>query len=276
MSRPLVLAVCTAGLLATPAAAQASRTFELADLGRLVSAANPALSPDGRWIAARSQIHTLALDRVQRAGAAHGGARVAHLSAELSRQRQSGDRVPARHRGAPGPRAGARRHVGHEWKASVAGAPLTDWTDSYNFADGNVTVARTFGGSPWVGDNAKRYLDQSPITYAHRTRAPTLIMSNVQDFRVPVTQSYKLFRALKDNGVTTQFIAYPGALSRGPAPGDERGEAVERYASSGSSGNSCSSGTSSPSRLSPSYSTTLTAFARLRLRTGPGIGIRKQ
>jgi dipeptidyl aminopeptidase/acylaminoacyl peptidase len=35
-------------------------------------------------------------------------------------------------------------------------------------------------------------------------------MSNVQDFRVPITQSYKLFRALKDNAVETQFVAYPG------------------------------------------------------------------
>ena len=27
--------------------------------------------------------------------------------------------------------------------------------------------------------------------------------------RVPVTQSYMLYRALKDNGVTVQFVAYP-------------------------------------------------------------------
>jgi len=27
--------------------------------------------------------------------------------------------------------------------------------------------------------------------------------------RVPVTQSYKLYHALRDNGVTAKFIAYP-------------------------------------------------------------------
>ena len=43
-----------------------------------------------------------------------------------------------------------------------------------------------------------------------KIRIPTLIMANVQDFRVPITQSYKLFRALQDHGVETQFLAYPG------------------------------------------------------------------
>jgi len=40
-------------------------------------------------------------------------------------------------------------------------------------------------------------------------KAPTLILSDVGDFRVPITESYKLFHGLKDNGVVTQFFAYP-------------------------------------------------------------------
>jgi hypothetical protein len=36
------------------------------------------------------------------------------------------------------------------------------------------------------------------------------ILADRSDFRVPVTQSFKLFRALEDNGVETKFIAYPG------------------------------------------------------------------
>ena len=34
-------------------------------------------------------------------------------------------------------------------------------------------------------------------------------MHNTGDFRVTVTQGYKLYHALKDNGVETKFIAYP-------------------------------------------------------------------
>ncbi len=42
-------------------------------------------------------------------------------------------------------------------------------------------------------------------------------MSVTGDYRVAITGSYKLFGALRDNEVPTQFIAYPG---RGHFPGD--------------------------------------------------------
>jgi dipeptidyl aminopeptidase/acylaminoacyl peptidase len=53
------------------------------------------------------------------------------------------------------------------------------------------------------------YMEQSPIAYVSKIRTPTLVMTNTQDYRVPSTQSFKLYRALKDNGVPAKFIAYP-------------------------------------------------------------------
>ena len=47
------------------------------------------------------------------------------------------------------------------------------------------------------------------MSVAPSIRAPTLIMHNLRDDRVPVTQGYSLYHALMDNGVTTQFIVYP-------------------------------------------------------------------
>jgi dipeptidyl aminopeptidase/acylaminoacyl peptidase len=96
------------------------------------------------------------------------------------------------------------------WKAAVAGAAVTDWMDQYNLGDGNVRGGARFGGSPWT--DAKRilsYREQSPISYASKIKAPTLILSDTGDHRVPITQSFELYHALRDNGVTTQFIAYP-------------------------------------------------------------------
>jgi dipeptidyl aminopeptidase/acylaminoacyl peptidase len=93
------------------------------------------------------------------------------------------------------------------WKAAVAGAAVTDINDQYNLSDGNVARGRALG-SPYKG-NMQKYIDQSPITYAHKTKAPTLILANTEDPRVTVTQSYKLYHALTDNGVTTRFIAWP-------------------------------------------------------------------
>ncbi len=95
------------------------------------------------------------------------------------------------------------------WKAAVAGAAVTDWFDWYSMADMNIWSAYGLGGSPWTNNNAENYRKQSPITYAHQIKTPTLILSNILDQRVTVSQSFKLFYNLKDNGIETKFIAYP-------------------------------------------------------------------
>ena len=95
------------------------------------------------------------------------------------------------------------------WKAAVAGAAVTDWVDQYNFSDSNVGRGDALGGSPYVGDNMKKYIAQSPITEAKNIKAPTLILANTGDQRVPVTQSYKLYHTLIDNGTVTKFIGWP-------------------------------------------------------------------
>jgi dipeptidyl aminopeptidase/acylaminoacyl peptidase len=107
------------------------------------------------------------------------------------------------------------------WRVAVAGAAVTDWVDQYNLNDGNVGGGGSFGGSPWTGKLMEAYREQSPITYAPRIRTPTLVMSDTGDFRVPITQSYKLYHALKDNGVETKFIAYP-------IPGHNAGDPVRQ------------------------------------------------
>jgi len=95
------------------------------------------------------------------------------------------------------------------WAAAVAGAAATDWFDWYNTGDYNVWSGFALGGSPWLNDNAMKYWQQSPIAHAHQIRTPTLILSNTGDERIPISQSYKLYHALKDNKVEVQFIAYP-------------------------------------------------------------------
>lgn len=104
------------------------------------------------------------------------------------------------------------------WKAAVAGASVTDWVDQYTLSDVNVRVRHALGGSPYAGataldaprkKGASVYVEGSPITNAAKIRTPTLVLSDTGDARVPITQSYKLFRALKDNGVPTKFVAFP-------------------------------------------------------------------
>ena len=95
------------------------------------------------------------------------------------------------------------------WKAAVAGASVTDWVAMYTQSDNSVTVTDQVGPSVYLGDNDKSWRDQSPITYAKNIKAPTLILHDTGDTRVPIANSYELYRALMDNGVTVKFFAYP-------------------------------------------------------------------
>ncbi|MBC5823561.1 MAG: S9 family peptidase [Candidatus Eremiobacteraeota bacterium] len=120
--------------------------------------------------------------------------------------------------------------IGHYpiWKAAVSGAAVNNLVDEYDLSDNNVTGRYGFPGtgSPWTSGGAQRYLEQSPISYAQNITAPTLIMSDTGDERVPITQSYEMFHALRDNHRTVSFIAYPVA---GHFPGDPvRSEDVYR------------------------------------------------
>ena len=63
----------------------------------------------------------------------------------------------------------------------------------------------------------KAYLDQSPMRWAPFIKAPTLIMHDLRDDRVPVTQGYALYHALRDVGTPVQFIVWPIA---GHSPAD--------------------------------------------------------
>jgi dipeptidyl aminopeptidase/acylaminoacyl peptidase len=103
------------------------------------------------------------------------------------------------------------------WQCAMAGAPVSDLIEEYNLSDGNVAWRYAMGGSPWTGDREKLYREQSPITYVTKVKTPTLVMSLMEDFRVPTSQALTYYRALKDNGVETEYIAFPG---RGHNPRD--------------------------------------------------------
>jgi dipeptidyl aminopeptidase/acylaminoacyl peptidase len=98
------------------------------------------------------------------------------------------------------------------WRAGVAGASVTDHIDQYVLSDIHSSVATYYGGSPFT--DPKRllaYREQAPITYATRIKAPTLVLCDTGDQRVPISESFILYHVLRDNGVKTKFIAYPVA-----------------------------------------------------------------
>lgn len=60
------------------------------------------------------------------------------------------------------------------------------------------------------GTDPARRAEQSPLTHADRITAPTLIIHSENDWRCPVEQAQQLYVALKQNGVQTEFLLFPG------------------------------------------------------------------
>jgi dipeptidyl aminopeptidase/acylaminoacyl peptidase len=96
-----------------------------------------------------------------------------------------------------------------DWLLVGGKAPVTDWVEMYDLSEGNVTQVASTGASPYVGDGMAVNRRQSPSSAVTKITAPTLILCDTGDFRVPIAQSFGLYRALVDNHVKTEFYAIP-------------------------------------------------------------------
>ena len=103
--------------------------------------------------------------------------------------------------------------IGHtnRFKAAVSVAGITNMTSMYAESDINHgDIARwDVNGVPVL--NLENFIRTSPLTYLKNCKTPTLILHGTGDDRVPVGQSWQLYWALKDVGVETQMIIFPGA-----------------------------------------------------------------
>lgn len=65
-----------------------------------------------------------------------------------------------------------------------------------------------FGGAPWTATARKNFARCSPHLSADKIRTPTLVITNEQDFRVPVDQGLQLFTALRRDGVPSRGLVF--------------------------------------------------------------------
>ena len=93
------------------------------------------------------------------------------------------------------------------FKAAVAGAAVTDLL-SFQAADiPSWLPGAQMQALPW--EDQGLYLRCSPISYANRIRTPTLILHGADDQRVPVSQGYELYHALRLRTMPTEMVVYP-------------------------------------------------------------------
>ncbi|MGH7278998.1 MAG: S9 family peptidase, partial [Candidatus Rokuibacteriota bacterium] len=69
------------------------------------------------------------------------------------------------------------------------------------------TISEMGGVPPW--EDASRYVERSPITYARAIRTPLLLIHAESDLRCPVEQSEQLFVALKRLGREVVLVRFP-------------------------------------------------------------------
>jgi dipeptidyl aminopeptidase/acylaminoacyl peptidase len=94
------------------------------------------------------------------------------------------------------------------FKAISVGAGISDWMTYYVNTDITPFTRQYLHATPW--DDPEIYARTSPITTIKQAKTPTLIQQGSNDKRVPVPDSFELYRGLQDQGVSTRLILYTG------------------------------------------------------------------
>jgi len=93
------------------------------------------------------------------------------------------------------------------FKAASAGAPVTNLMSFNGTADIPGFIPDYFGGQFW--EAADLYQKHSPMFNVKGVTTPTMIQHGEADIRVPISQGYEFYNALKVQGVPTRMIVLP-------------------------------------------------------------------
>jgi dipeptidyl aminopeptidase/acylaminoacyl peptidase len=93
------------------------------------------------------------------------------------------------------------------FKAASAGAPVTNLMSFNGTADIPAFVPDYFGGQFW--DALDIYQKHSPMFNVKGVTTPTMIQHGEADVRVPISQGYEFYNALKAQGVETRMLVLP-------------------------------------------------------------------
>jgi dipeptidyl aminopeptidase/acylaminoacyl peptidase len=99
--------------------------------------------------------------------------------------------------------------IGHtdRFKAAIVGAGVTDLLSFTGTADIPGFLPDYFGGHYW--ETYDTWKAHSPIMFVNNVKTPTLLEHGEADERVPISQGYELYNALKLRGVPVRMIVFP-------------------------------------------------------------------
>lgn len=93
------------------------------------------------------------------------------------------------------------------FKAASAGAPVTNLMSFNGTADIPAFVPDYFGGESW--DDIEIYKKHSAMFNVKGVTTPTLVQHGDADIRVPISQGYEFYNALRRQNVPTRMIVFP-------------------------------------------------------------------
>jgi dipeptidyl aminopeptidase/acylaminoacyl peptidase len=103
----------------------------------------------------------------------------------------------------------------HRFKAASVGAGVTNLMSFIGTADIPSFIPDYFGGQPWEKENLDVYRSHSAMFNMKGVVTPTLIQHGEADERVPISQGYEFYNALKVQNVPTRMIVLP-RMPHGP------------------------------------------------------------
>jgi dipeptidyl aminopeptidase/acylaminoacyl peptidase len=95
------------------------------------------------------------------------------------------------------------------FKAASVGAGVTNLMSFQGTADIPGFLPDYFGGEFWDAEGASRFQGHSAMFHVGNVKTPTLIQHGEQDLRVPTSQGYELYGALKRRKVPVKMVTYP-------------------------------------------------------------------
>ena len=93
------------------------------------------------------------------------------------------------------------------FKAAAAGAGLSNLISMWGTNDIPTTLDDYFEGT-WY-EQPERYIRMSPLAHIDKVATPTLILHGEADIRVPTSQGYEMYTAIKRKGVPAEMVVYP-------------------------------------------------------------------
>lgn len=95
----------------------------------------------------------------------------------------------------------------NRFKAASIGAPVVNLMSFNGTADIPAFVPDYFGGQSW--EIPETYAKFGAMTQIGKAKTPSLIQHNEGDIRVPISQGYELFNALKQRGIEARMLVIP-------------------------------------------------------------------